>query len=178
MLNQKKAARKAQREAEEGGKHKPRAPQEQQHGRATVMAAKEDDTVSASVRTIPINPPVLAHSDRPVTNTSVTGRSEWANTGGLIGIVLTLADTVSSSLAAIEEDNQKTARPVHLLAPQWPCHVAAPGVHEACVFRLLPPPFEWANTGGLIGIVLTLADTVSSSLAAIEEDNQKKETHR
>ncbi|KAJ5249672.1 hypothetical protein N7489_000082 [Penicillium chrysogenum] len=44
-----------------------------------------------------------------LTDVFVTGRSEWANTGGLIGIVLTLADTVSSSLAAIEEDNQKKA---------------------------------------------------------------------
>ncbi|CAG8895237.1 unnamed protein product [Penicillium egyptiacum] len=44
-----------------------------------------------------------------LTDVFVTGRTEWANTGGLIGIVLTLADTVSSSMAAIEEEHQKKA---------------------------------------------------------------------
>ncbi|KAJ5592161.1 hypothetical protein N7537_009065 [Penicillium hordei] len=44
-----------------------------------------------------------------LTDVFVTGRTEWANTGGLIGIVLTLADTVSTSMAAIEEENQKKA---------------------------------------------------------------------
>ncbi|KAG0153867.1 hypothetical protein PDIDSM_1246 [Penicillium digitatum] len=37
------------------------------------------------------------------------GRTEWANTGGLIGIILTLADTVSTSMAAVEEENRKKA---------------------------------------------------------------------
>ncbi|KAJ5493594.1 hypothetical protein N7463_009681 [Penicillium fimorum] len=44
-----------------------------------------------------------------LTDVFVTGRTEWANTGGLIGIVLTLADTVTTSMAAIEEENRKKA---------------------------------------------------------------------
>ncbi|KAJ5970163.1 uncharacterized protein N7479_000081 [Penicillium vulpinum] len=44
-----------------------------------------------------------------LTDVFVTGRTEWANTGGLIGIVLTLADTVSTSMAAVEEENRKKA---------------------------------------------------------------------
>ncbi|KAJ5872941.1 uncharacterized protein N7529_005294 [Penicillium soppii] len=39
----------------------------------------------------------------------VTGRTEWANTGGLIGMILTLADTVVTSNTAIEEENKKKA---------------------------------------------------------------------
>ena len=37
----------------------------------------------------------------------ITGRTEWANTGGLIGVILTLADAVASGNAAIEEQNRK-----------------------------------------------------------------------
>ncbi|KAJ5826547.1 hypothetical protein N7447_003310 [Penicillium robsamsonii] len=44
-----------------------------------------------------------------LTDVFVTGRTEWANTGGLIGIVLTLADTVTTSMAAIEEEHRKKA---------------------------------------------------------------------
>ncbi|KAJ5114353.1 hypothetical protein NUU61_000112 [Penicillium alfredii] len=44
-----------------------------------------------------------------LTDVFITGRTEWANTGGLIGIILTLADTVATSNAAIEEDNKKKA---------------------------------------------------------------------
>lgn len=44
-----------------------------------------------------------------LTDVFVTGRTEWANTGGLIGIVLTLADTVSTSMAAVEEEHRKKA---------------------------------------------------------------------
>jgi ribonuclease Z len=40
----------------------------------------------------------------------VTGRTDWANTGGLIGMILTLADTVATSAAAIEEENRNKAR--------------------------------------------------------------------
>ncbi|CAG8923119.1 unnamed protein product [Penicillium salamii] len=39
----------------------------------------------------------------------ITGRAEWSNTGGLIGMILTLADTVTSSLAAAEDERQKKA---------------------------------------------------------------------
>jgi ribonuclease Z len=39
----------------------------------------------------------------------VTGRTEWANTGGLIGMILTLADTVATSNTAIEEEHKKKA---------------------------------------------------------------------
>ncbi|KAJ5779975.1 hypothetical protein N7457_005135 [Penicillium paradoxum] len=39
----------------------------------------------------------------------ITGRTEWANTGGLMGIILTLADTLSVSNAAIEEEKRKKA---------------------------------------------------------------------
>ncbi|KGO63074.1 hypothetical protein PEX2_042740 [Penicillium expansum] len=44
-----------------------------------------------------------------LTDVFVTGRTEWANTGGLIGIILTLADTVSTSMAAVEEEHRKKA---------------------------------------------------------------------
>ncbi|KAJ5578721.1 uncharacterized protein N7459_007685 [Penicillium hispanicum] len=44
-----------------------------------------------------------------LTDIFVTGRTEWANTGGLIGIVLTLADAIAHSNAAIEKENQKKA---------------------------------------------------------------------
>ncbi|KXG49242.1 uncharacterized protein PGRI_031120 [Penicillium griseofulvum] len=44
-----------------------------------------------------------------LTDVFITGRTEWANTGGLIGIVLTLADTVTTSMAAVEEENRKKA---------------------------------------------------------------------
>lgn len=39
----------------------------------------------------------------------ITGRTEWANTGGLIGIILTLADAIASGNAAAEEENRKKA---------------------------------------------------------------------
>lgn len=39
----------------------------------------------------------------------LTGRTEWANTGGLIGIILTLADATASSAAALEEENRRKA---------------------------------------------------------------------
>lgn len=39
----------------------------------------------------------------------LTGRTEWANTGGLIGIILTLADATANSAAALEEDNRRKA---------------------------------------------------------------------
>ncbi|KAJ5433893.1 hypothetical protein N7491_004488 [Penicillium cf. griseofulvum] len=44
-----------------------------------------------------------------LTDVFITGRTEWANTGGLIGIVLTLADTVTTSMAAVEEEHRKKA---------------------------------------------------------------------
>ncbi|OQE41377.1 hypothetical protein PENCOP_c005G02233 [Penicillium coprophilum] len=44
-----------------------------------------------------------------LTDVFVTGRTEWTNTGGLIGIVLTLADTVTTSMAAVEEEHRKKA---------------------------------------------------------------------
>ncbi|GAB1217915.1 hypothetical protein ATERTT37_007158 [Aspergillus terreus] len=37
-----------------------------------------------------------------LTDVFLTGRMEWANTGGLIGVILTQADTLASSTAAIE----------------------------------------------------------------------------
>lgn len=37
----------------------------------------------------------------------ITGRTEWANTGGLTGMILTLADTVAASNAAVEETRKK-----------------------------------------------------------------------
>ena len=40
----------------------------------------------------------------------LTGRTEWANTGGLIGMILTLADGVASSQAASREDAVHKAR--------------------------------------------------------------------
>lgn len=39
----------------------------------------------------------------------ITGRTEWSNTGGLIGMILTLADTVSTSHAASQEEAKKRA---------------------------------------------------------------------
>ncbi|KAJ5642394.1 hypothetical protein N7490_006394 [Penicillium lividum] len=39
----------------------------------------------------------------------ITGRTEWANTGGLIGIILTLADAIASGNAAAEDENRKKA---------------------------------------------------------------------
>ena len=44
-----------------------------------------------------------------LTDVFVTGRTEWANTGGLIGMILTLADTVATSNIAIEEEHKKKA---------------------------------------------------------------------
>jgi ribonuclease Z len=44
-----------------------------------------------------------------LTDVFVTGRTEWANTGGLIGMILTLADTVATSNSAIEEEHKKKA---------------------------------------------------------------------
>ncbi|KAJ5450727.1 uncharacterized protein N7458_007176 [Penicillium daleae] len=39
----------------------------------------------------------------------VTGRTEWANTGGMIGVILTQADALKSSNDAMEEENRKKA---------------------------------------------------------------------
>ncbi|KAM0713537.1 hypothetical protein Q7P37_010499 [Cladosporium fusiforme] len=39
----------------------------------------------------------------------ITGRTEWQNTGGLIGMILTLADAVSSSHAAGQEEAKRRA---------------------------------------------------------------------
>ncbi|KAK6406128.1 hypothetical protein LTR81_019229, partial [Elasticomyces elasticus] len=39
----------------------------------------------------------------------ITGRTEWRNTGGLMGMILTLADAASSSAAASAEDSKKRA---------------------------------------------------------------------
>ncbi|KAJ5332623.1 uncharacterized protein N7506_006406 [Penicillium brevicompactum] len=39
-----------------------------------------------------------------LTDIFVTGRAEWANTGGLVGMILTLADAVISSNKAVEEE--------------------------------------------------------------------------
>jgi ribonuclease Z len=39
----------------------------------------------------------------------VTGRTEWANTGGMIGVILTQADALKSSNEALEEENKKKA---------------------------------------------------------------------
>lgn len=44
-----------------------------------------------------------------LTDIFLTGRTEWANTGGLIGIILTIADSVSSSNAASEEVQRQKA---------------------------------------------------------------------
>ncbi|KAJ5131503.1 transcriptional regulator family: bZIP [Penicillium bovifimosum] len=44
-----------------------------------------------------------------LTDVFITGRTEWANTGGLMGIILTLADTLASSNAALEEDRRQKA---------------------------------------------------------------------
>lgn len=40
----------------------------------------------------------------------VTGRAEWASTGGLVGMILTLADSVLSSNTAIEEERKIKAQ--------------------------------------------------------------------
>ncbi|KAI7410308.1 hypothetical protein KC332_g6482, partial [Hortaea werneckii] len=40
----------------------------------------------------------------------ITGRTEWRNTGGLIGMILTLADAASSSAAASADDAKKRAQ--------------------------------------------------------------------
>jgi ribonuclease Z len=39
----------------------------------------------------------------------ITGRTEWANLGGLIGVILTLADATASSAAAVEEQHRRMA---------------------------------------------------------------------
>ena len=39
----------------------------------------------------------------------ITGRTEWANLGGLIGVILTLADSTSNSAAALEDDTRRKA---------------------------------------------------------------------
>jgi ribonuclease Z len=39
----------------------------------------------------------------------ITGRTEWANTGGMIGVILTQADALKSSNDALEEGNKKKA---------------------------------------------------------------------
>jgi len=44
-----------------------------------------------------------------LTDIFVTGRTEWANLGGLIGVILTLADSTASSASALEEENRKKA---------------------------------------------------------------------
>ena len=48
----------------------------------------------------------------------ITGRTEWANTGGLIGMILTLADSVSTSAAATQEEVRKR---VHAKAKRLGC---------------------------------------------------------
>ncbi|KAJ5259247.1 hypothetical protein N7478_012228 [Penicillium angulare] len=44
-----------------------------------------------------------------LTDVFITGRTEWANTGGLIGVILTMADALASANAALEEENRKKA---------------------------------------------------------------------
>jgi ribonuclease Z len=44
-----------------------------------------------------------------VSEVFMTGRAEWRNTGGLIGMILTLADSTASSAAASKADAQKRA---------------------------------------------------------------------
>ncbi|CAG7915820.1 unnamed protein product [Penicillium olsonii] len=44
-----------------------------------------------------------------LTDVFVTGRAEWANTGGMIGMILTLADTITTSVNAAEEERKKKA---------------------------------------------------------------------
>ncbi|KAJ5490796.1 hypothetical protein N7539_002363 [Penicillium diatomitis] len=39
----------------------------------------------------------------------VTGRTEWANTGGMIGVILTQADALKSSNEALEEESRRKA---------------------------------------------------------------------
>ncbi|KAJ6117261.1 hypothetical protein N7512_006986 [Penicillium capsulatum] len=53
-----------------------------------------------------------------LTDIFITGRTEWANTGGLIGTILTIADSVTSSSAANEEQQKtkaanRAANPLH-----------------------------------------------------------------
>ncbi|KAL2871823.1 ribonuclease Z [Aspergillus lucknowensis] len=42
----------------------------------------------------------------------------------------------------------------------------------------LTGPMEWSNSGGLIGMILTLADAVTSSSAALEEIRQERRANR
>lgn len=44
-----------------------------------------------------------------LTDVFLTGRTEWKNTGGLIGLVLTVADATASANAAIEEEERRKA---------------------------------------------------------------------
>lgn len=53
-----------------------------------------------------------------LTDIFITGRTEWANTGGLIGMILTIADSVTSSNAAHGEQQRlkaahRAANPLH-----------------------------------------------------------------
>ena len=51
----------------------------------------------------------------------ITGRTEWANTGGIFGLILTLADGANSSAAArAEEENKKADRAKELEAEVRP----------------------------------------------------------
>ncbi|KAI9680447.1 MAG: hypothetical protein M1822_007205 [Bathelium mastoideum] len=40
----------------------------------------------------------------------VTGRTEWSNMGGLLGMIITMADSVASSAAGIAEEREKTRK--------------------------------------------------------------------
>lgn len=53
-----------------------------------------------------------------LTDIFITGRTEWANTGGLVGMILTIADSVASSNAAHDEQLKlrvahRAANPLH-----------------------------------------------------------------
>lgn len=50
-----------------------------------------------------------SHKLASIGNIFVTGRTEWANTGGMIGVILTQADALKSSNDALEEENKKKA---------------------------------------------------------------------
>ncbi|KAJ5167458.1 uncharacterized protein N7482_006239 [Penicillium canariense] len=50
-----------------------------------------------------------AHKLTSISDIFVTGRTEWANTGGMIGVILTQADALKSSNDALEEENKKKA---------------------------------------------------------------------
>ncbi|EPS25181.1 hypothetical protein PDE_00113 [Penicillium oxalicum 114-2] len=50
-----------------------------------------------------------SHKLASIADIFVTGRTEWANTGGMIGVILTQADALKSSNEALEEDNRRKA---------------------------------------------------------------------